>query len=133
MAYIKIISGIVVQKQPYDADDFIEAPDDVVCGMLANGDGTYSNPPPSPLSPEISFDDFEARFTTSEWDDATDYVYEVSTTTGKPKRRALVQGLQRASARNSIDLLDPKTDAFLSLLAAGNVITEARKTDILTP
>ena len=81
----------------------------------------------------ITFDDFESRFTSAEWDDATDYVYEVNITSGKPKRRTLVQGLARAQARNNVDLLDSKTDAFLSLLVTGNVITEARKTDILTP
>jgi hypothetical protein len=81
----------------------------------------------------VVFDQFEARFTTQEWDDATDYVYESDTTTGKPKRRALVQGLTRAQARNKVDLLDSKTSAFLSLLVTGGVISEARKTEILTP
>ncbi len=81
----------------------------------------------------IVFDDFEARFTTQEWDDATDYVKEIDTTTGKPKRRVLVQGLERAVARNSVDLLDAKTDSFLGLLVSGGVITETRKDEILTP
>jgi len=90
----------------------------------------YNTPPPNPI---ISFDVFEARFTAQEWDDATDYVYAVDTATGKPKRKALVQGLARAQARNSVDLLDPKTDAFLTLLVAGNVITTAKKTKILEP
>lgn len=81
----------------------------------------------------ISFDAFEARFTMQEWDDATDYVYEVDIVTGKPKRKVLVQGLARAQARNSVDLLDPKTDGFLSLLVAGGVIAAARKIVILKP
>ncbi len=81
----------------------------------------------------VSFDDFEARFQPSEWDLATDFVYEANTTTGKPKRRVLVQGLARAQARNRVDLLDAKTDAFLSALVAGEVITAPRKAEILEP
>ncbi len=134
MKYAKITNGIVEQVQPYLEDDFIEAPDNVVPGFLFDGDNFIAPPIPQyDPEPIISFDDFESRFTSDEWDDATDYVYEVDTTTGKPRRRALVQGLARAQARNSVDLLDSKTDAFLSLLVTGNVITEARKTNILTP
>ena len=89
--------------------------------------------PHAPPSPVVSFDDFEGKFTGQEWDDATDYVYEVDTTTGKPKRRALVQGLARAQAENRVDLSNAKTEIFLSNLVAGGVITDSRKTDILTP
>jgi len=81
----------------------------------------------------ITFETFEARFTPQEWDDATDFVYAADLTTGKPKRRALVQGLARAQARNNVDLLDPKTAALLSILVSGGVITAARKAIILTP
>ena len=81
----------------------------------------------------VTFDAFEARFTSQEWDDATDFIYEVNTTTGKPKRKALVQGLGKAQARNNVDLLDAKTDGFLTLLESGGVITAARKIIILTP
>jgi len=97
--------------------------------------GTDFDPPVvlPPTEIKVSFSDFEARFTPTEWDDATDYVYEVDITTGKPKHKALVQGLARAQARNYVDLLDAKTDGFLSLLVAGGVITVARKTEILTP
>lgn len=94
-----------------------------------NGNG-WDVPPNNPI---ISFDDFEDRFTSEEWDDSTDFVYQVDTATGNPKRRALVQGLARAQARNSVDLSDNKTDVFLSVLVSGAVITEARKTAILTP
>lgn len=45
MAYVLIVDGVVVQKQPYLQAGFVEAPDDVVCGMLHAG-GEYSNPPP---------------------------------------------------------------------------------------
>ncbi|MDB4312207.1 hypothetical protein N9937_02130 [bacterium] len=49
--FILITNGVVVQKQPNAQSGFIEAPDTVVCGMLDNGDGTFSNPPPVPVSP----------------------------------------------------------------------------------
>lgn len=39
MAYVRLQSGVVVQRQPYPGDGFVEAPDDVVCGMaLVDGD-----------------------------------------------------------------------------------------------
>ena len=46
--FVKIKNGVVVQKQPYAEKGFIEAPDHVICGQIANADGTYSNPPPQP-------------------------------------------------------------------------------------
>jgi len=81
----------------------------------------------------ITFDDFEDRFTPQEWDAATLYVYQSDTASGEPLRPKLVQGLQRAIARNQVDLLDAKTAQFLALLVTGNVIDDARKTEILTP
>jgi hypothetical protein len=89
--------------------------------------------PPIPSPTVLTFDAFEGRFTGAEWDDATDFVYEVNTTTGKPKRRALVQGLARAQARNRVDLEDNKTDVFLGVLVSGGVLTAERKIEILTP
>lgn len=86
-----------------------------------------------PSKVPLSMDDFEARFTTQEWDSAYDYVYEVDTTTGLHKRKALVQGWNRAMSRNYVDLLHAKTVAFMDALVAGGVITEQRKTAILTP
>lgn len=77
----------------------------------------------------VSFDDFEERFTTQEWDDATDYSFNASVAV----KRKIKQGLQRAIARNNVDLLDAKTDAFLGLLVSGGVITVQRKSEILTP
>ena len=44
MKYAKISGGIVEQVQPYHEEGFVEVPDDVVCGMLDNGDGTFSIP-----------------------------------------------------------------------------------------
>jgi len=81
----------------------------------------------------ISFDDFESRFTTQEWDGAYDYVREVDTSDGMLKRKALVQGFDRALARGTVDLLDSKTIAFMDALVSGVVITSERKDEILTP
>lgn len=46
MAYVKIVSGVVVQKQYSPADGFVEVDDSVVCGMLFDG-VAYSIPPES--------------------------------------------------------------------------------------
>ena len=61
---------------------------------------TFSLKPPKPRR-FITLVDFEARFTTAEWNKATDFVYLVDTTTGKPKNRALIQGLARATRINN--------------------------------
>jgi hypothetical protein len=37
MKYVKVIDGVVVQKQPNAQAGFIEAPDSVVCGFLYDG------------------------------------------------------------------------------------------------
>jgi hypothetical protein len=88
--------------------------------------------PPGP-KPIVTYDEFEAKFTAGEWSASTDFVYESDLVTGKPKRRALLQGLARAQARNSVDLEDAKTAAFMGALVAGGAVTEARKDIILTP
>ncbi len=49
MAFVKIENGIVVQKQPYAEEGFVEAPDDVVCGYFYN-DGDFSAPEPDAQS-----------------------------------------------------------------------------------
>ena len=46
--YAKIENGKVIQVQPYQESGFILVPDDTVPGQLDNGDGTFSNPPPTP-------------------------------------------------------------------------------------
>lgn len=130
----KIENELVINVAVGLANGYIECPDNVQIGWSFDGvDWTAPVVVPEPPNPIISFDLFESRFTATEWDDATDYVYEVDIVTGKPKRRVLVQGLARAQARNSVDLSDAKTDAFLGILVTGNVITAARKTAILTP
>mgnify|MGYP003640800807 FL=1 len=54
MAYVLTENGIVTQKQPNQQDGFIEAPDNVVCGMLYNAEtGEFSAPPaPAPQVPQ---------------------------------------------------------------------------------
>ncbi len=91
-------------------------------------------PPPEFL---ITYTEFQDRFTAAEFDDATEFVYETNTTTtnsvGKPKRKALIQGLSRTIARNSVDLLHAKTAGFMATLVAGGVVTQARADTILDP
>lgn len=52
MTYVKITDGVIVQKQPYPEDGFVEATDAVVCGMLFDGQEftTPDTPEPVPLT-----------------------------------------------------------------------------------
>ena len=50
MAYIKLNNdNVIIQKQPNFEAGFIEAPDDVICGMIKQSDGSFKKP-------EITFD-----------------------------------------------------------------------------
>ena len=54
MKHAKITDGIVEQVQPNKRADFIECPDNVVCGMLFDG-VVFTNPiPPTPTADEIN-------------------------------------------------------------------------------
>ena len=46
MAWVKIENNIVVQKQPYQEDGFVEVADTVICGMEQVGD-SFVVPPKS--------------------------------------------------------------------------------------
>ena len=46
MAWVKIQNNIVVQKQPYQEDGFVEVADTVICGMEQVGD-SFVVPPQS--------------------------------------------------------------------------------------
>jgi len=60
MKYAKIVSGAVEQVQPYAEPGFTEVPDGTIPGMLDNGDGTFSNPPPDPEPVPQSVTRFQA-------------------------------------------------------------------------
>ena len=50
MAYIKLNDdNVIIQKQPNFESGFIEAPDNVICGMIKQSDGSFKKP-------EMSFD-----------------------------------------------------------------------------
>lgn len=44
--FVKVDGDVVVQRQPYFEDGFLEAPDEVICGWL--WDGESFTPPPTP-------------------------------------------------------------------------------------
>lgn len=56
MKYALIENNIVMQTQPNYQTGFVEVPDSVIVGMIDNGDGTFSNPPPTPLTKQESVD-----------------------------------------------------------------------------
>lgn len=81
----------------------------------------------------ITYEEFQTRFTAAEFNAATDFIYASDLLTGKPKNRELIQGLSRAIAKNSVDLLAARTAAFMDALVTGGIIAAQRKTEILTP
>ena len=44
MAWVKIENNTIIQKQPYQEEGFVEAPDNVICGMVKEGN-SFVNPP----------------------------------------------------------------------------------------
>lgn len=44
--FIKIENSVVIQVQPYKEHGFIETEESVVCGMVVNDDGSFTNPNP---------------------------------------------------------------------------------------
>ena len=111
---------------------WVDATDDITTNHVWNG-STFIAPVPPPNPTTISYEAYQDRFTTAEFNAATDFVYESDLVTGKPKRRAMIQGLSRAMAKNSINLIDARTIAFMNALVVGTIITAQRKTEILTP
>jgi hypothetical protein len=64
MTYVKIEGGIVVQKQPYPGDGFIEAQNDVLCGTIY--DGTYFTAPIAPAKiPDVTEQQLDELFITA--------------------------------------------------------------------
>lgn len=44
MKYAKIENNIIIQIQPNKEDGFVKVDENVVCGMIQNEDGSFSNP-----------------------------------------------------------------------------------------
>lgn len=69
MTFIKITNGVVVQKQPYAEAGFVEAPDDVICGMLFDGEVFSPPAPETPLEIPLRLAQIAcARLHVEEWD-----------------------------------------------------------------
>ena len=126
LAHAATYGGFVVSDFPVTADP-AEWIADTVAGTLT------LDPPPVVKPTVIAYEAFQDRFTTVEFDAITDFVEEVDLTMGKPKRRALKQGMARVYAKGTVDLLAARTDAFLTALVNGGVLTAARKMEVMTP
>ena len=50
MAWVKIENNIVIQKQPYQEDGFVEVSDSVICGQIKQSDGKFVDPTPRELT-----------------------------------------------------------------------------------
>lgn len=58
--YVKVEEGVVVQRQPYLQDGFIEAPDGVVCGWLWDGE-EFAPAQPAPEPSQFERDEARCR------------------------------------------------------------------------
>ena len=74
------------------------------------------------LSNVITYSEFESRFTDVEADAVVDYVDNIA---------AMKRSVNRAIARNSVNLSSANTLAFMEALVTASVITEIRKNEIL--
>jgi hypothetical protein len=100
---------------------------------FVSGGGTIDDYETPPNNPVISFADFEGRFSTQEWIDATEFTYTSNATTGIPEQCALIQGIHRATSDGTVDLTAPSVDTLLGVLVTEGIITAEKKTTIMTP
>ena len=95
---------------------------------------TLSVSPPVAAKPtKILYEAFQSRFTQTEFDATVEFLFEIDSVRGKPKRPRLIQTFNQVVAKNGIHLLAVEIDAFMTALVNGGVITAQRKTEILTP
>ena len=119
MPYVKrddgAVSGVFSRAIPGHATEWLE-PDNAEVVAFEQ----------APLAPPsvISYEAFEARFTDAEAEALLAYTDSIP---------SLRRAGNRATARNSVDLLSANTIAFMDALVAGSVITSARKDAILAP
>jgi len=131
-------TGAPAQGEPGDVD-YVPAEwqppanvDVIDAGEAAPGDtwdgAQFIKKPPVVIT-VLSFDGFYSRFTETEQDGVADVVNEINPATNRPKRKNLVRVV---ALRKDVDLEHPKTLAFMDLLVTEGVLTETRKTEILT-
>lgn len=116
----------------FSADRPAGGPKDWLVDPAAETVSHTPKPVPDPTEFIVSYEEFEDRFTEEEVALMGEFLYAVDDT-GKPRNVSAIQSMQRAIASNSVDLLHSKTDTWLSILVDGEVITDERKTVILTP
>jgi len=96
--------------------------------------GTVSIDPVPVVKPTVvTYEAFQGRFTAAELDGATDFVYEISLVTGKPKRPKLLQAFNGSVARDKFDLLAPSMALWMDALVTATILTQERRDIILTP
>ena len=78
----------------------------------------------NPTATVVSYADFEARFTEAEAEALLAHIKTVP---------ALERAVNRATARNSVNLESANTLAFMAALVSADVLTQARSDAILEP
>jgi len=69
--FVKIEDGVVVQKQPNEQEGFIEAPDNVCCGMLYDGE-KFTAPERSPKDWDMIRSERGALLSACDWTQLAD-------------------------------------------------------------
>lgn len=125
MAIAKIEGGVVVQMDLTTntaPEGWVEAPANIVCGMLY-ADGAFTNPPPPPpLPPSWPSLDFMERFTDAE---------QLAIVTATLANPAVKLWYDKAMAAGTVRADDPRTIAGMSALVDAGLISAARRDEIL--
>lgn len=122
MMFAKVEQGVVVQTQPYEEDGFVEAPEDVVPGMIVTN-GEFTLPPPAEVEPEsyrLYKSVFIRRLTSGEAE-----VMENVLAGSDAKLRLMF---------NSVEYFVSDDPLFETLIVAvGSALGEGRATELLAP
>lgn len=122
--YVKVVSGVVVQRQPYAQTGFIEAPDSVVCGMILEN-GEYVNPPPPPKEP------IYPQFTALEMLDLFTEAEQLAVVGATMVEPAVKLWYDRLIAATFVTYEDPRTEGGLQALVDAELLTPQRKAEIV--
>jgi hypothetical protein len=102
MAWIKIENNTIIQKQPYQENGFVEAPDNVVCGMIKEGENYVI--PPETLDYALAKLRFKRNslLTQTDWWGASDNTMTDAQKKYRQDLRDLTTGLDTVEKVNSV-------------------------------
>ena len=110
MAWVKIENNIVIQKQPYQENGFVEVADSVVCGMIQQGD--------SFVVPTETFEEAIAKLRRkrnlllleTDWTANSDVTMSEAMTTDRQSLRDITNGLTTVEQVNAVVFPEKPTE-----------------------